>query len=216
MSRAARIVLKVVIVLAALVGFFYLFLRSAASVRSEPYVIERAYTQPWTLDIDTRAAGGGAILVARPPQDFGGRLFTQVFTRMMESLSGTVKAGVPLVMGGEYDQALARHWTPQALLDAARSAGLGADAFTPVCVAVRRISEPGRTRQLYFVIFESPAFVEFRARLGQGLDERPVSGFDPASLSPVLILGSTEADFDRWLPIAAIAERDCVAPIVVK
>jgi hypothetical protein len=199
-----------------LAGFLYLFLRSAASVRSEPYVIERAYTQPWTLEIETPAVGGTVILVARPPQDFGSRLFTEVFRRMMESLSGPDRTGVPLVLRGEYEQALAGRFTTQALLDAARSAGLGASAFTPVCVAARRTSEPGRTRQVYFVMFESPAFVEFRARLGRGLDGRPVSGFDPASLSPVLILGSTEPDFDRWLPIAAVADRDCVAPIAVR
>ena len=215
-SRATRILVRIAIVLAALAGFMYLFLRSAESVRTEPYVVERKHMEPWTLEIEAPATTGSAILVARPPQDFGGRLFDQIFLRMMESLEGSPRAGVPLVLRGEYDQALADRYTPQALLDAARTAGVGSSAFTPVCVAVRRISEPGRTRQVYFVVFESPAFVQFRAWIGRDLKGLPAERFDPASLSPVLILGGSEGDLGRWLPIAATAEIDCVAPSKVK
>jgi hypothetical protein len=215
-GSATRILVRIAIVLAALAGFLYLFFRSAESVRSEPYVLERQHTAPWTLALDAVTLASAPMLVARPPQDFGGELFNQIFMRMMESLKGSVMAGVPLVLRGEYDLSLAGPYTPDALLEMARTAGLDRGAFTPVCVATRRVSEPGRTRQVYFVIFESPAFVDFRARIGRALDGVAATRFDAASLSPVLVLGGTEADFDRWLPIAASADRDCVAPIRIE
>ena len=207
--------MKIVIVLVALAGFFYLFRQSIDSVRSEPYVIERRHTEPWTLAIASAAALTSPILVARPPEDFGSRLFDQIFERAMESMKGSFGGGVPLVLRGEYERSLAGRYTPEALLELARAAGLDRAAFTPVCVSIKRVSEPGRTRQLYYVIFESPAFVEFRARLGREAAGPASPSFDPASLSPILIVGGTEGDFDRGLPIAAAADRDCVAPIAV-
>lgn len=213
-SAVTRTLAKVAIVFIVLAGGLYLFLRSARSVRSEPYTIERRHTEPWTLAIETATTATSPLVVVRPPQEFGSRLFNQIFMRMMESLRGSAGSGVPIVLRGEYESALAGRYTPEALLAAARAAGLET-AFTPVCVAVRRISEPGRTRQLYFAIFESPAFVAFRERLARDLDGLASARFAPASLSPVLILGGTEADFDRWLPIAASAASDCVAPIAI-
>ena len=80
---------------------------------------------------------------------------------------------------------------------------------------MRRISQPGMTRQMYFVVFDAPAVVAFRQQLAR--DARTTPGgatFDPAVLSPVLIVAATDADFDPWLPIQA-TEADCVAPIIV-
>jgi hypothetical protein len=209
------VLVKIVIVLAALAGFFYLFRQSIDSVRSEPYVIQRQYTEPWTLAIESATTATSPILVARPPEDFGSRLFDQIFERAMESMKGSFGGGVPLVLRGEYEQSLAGRYTPEALLELARAGGLDRTAFTPVCVSIKRVSEPGRTRQLYYVIFESPAFVEFRARLGREVAGQSSPAFAPAALSPVLIVGGTEGDFDRWLPIAAAADRDFVAPIAI-
>lgn len=205
---------KVLIALIALAGFFYLFRRSIESVRSEPYVIQRQHTEPWTLATASATSLTSPIVVARPPADFGSRLFDQIFERAMESMKGTSGAGVPLVLRGEYERSLAGRYTPESLLEMARAAGLDRTAFTPVCVAIKRVSEPGRTRQLYYAIFDSPAFVEFRARLGREAGPSTPS-FDPAALSPILIVGGTEGDFDQWLPIAASADRDCVAPIKI-
>ncbi len=207
--------MKVLIALIALAGFFYLFRRSIDSVRAEPYVVQRQHTVPWTLATASATSLTSPILVARPPEDFGSRLFDQIFERAMESMRRKSGAGVPLVLRGEYERSLAGRYTPDALLEMARAAGLDRTAFTPVCVSVKRVSEPGRTRQLYYAIFDSPAFVEFRARLGREAGPSNPS-FDPVALSPILIVGGTEPDFDQWLPIAASADRDCVAPIAVK
>jgi hypothetical protein len=197
-------------------GFLYLFLRSAQSVRSEPYLIEQQYLAPVTLTLQTPVTSTSPMLVLQPPQQFGSRLFNQVFSRMMESMKGSAADGVPVILGGEYERALAGRYTPQELLEAAQAAGLDSTDFTPVCVAVRRVSEPGLAQQAYFVIFEWPALVEFREQVAREIETLPTAGaFDAASLSPVMIIAATDVDFDRWLPISARAVSDCIAPIGV-
>ncbi len=211
-----KALVKVLAALLVLGGFFYLFLRTAEDVRSAPYTVARAHLQPWTLSLESATRSTSPILVVRPPQELGGGLFSQVFQRMMESMKGSTGSGVPLVLRDEYELALAGRHTPQSLLEAARAAGLESASFTPVCVAMRRISEPGLTRQLYFVIFDAPAVVQFRQQLGRELQGSPGPGvFDPAALSPVLLIGGSDAEFGSWLPIQADVDRDCLAPIVI-
>ena len=211
-----KLLVKLVVVVAVLAGFLYLFLHTARDVRSEPYATSRQHLEPWTLSIETATRSTSPMLVVRPPQEFAGGLFSQVFQRMMESMKGTTGSGMPLVLRDEYELALASHYTPEALLQAARAAGIESSPLTPVCVAVRRISEPGLTRQMYFVVFDAPAVVAFRQQLAKELQSAPgFSTFDPAALSPVMIIGASDADFDRWLPIQANGEADCVAPITI-
>jgi hypothetical protein len=210
-----KLLIKLVVVVAVLSGFLYLFLHTAKDVRSEPYTTQRQHLQPWTLSIETATRSTSPMLVVRPPQEFAGGLFSQVFQRMMESMKGTSGGGMPLVLRDEYELALAGRFTPEALLEAARAAGIESSTMTPVCVAVRRISEPGLTRQMYFVIFDAPAVVAFRQQLAKELQAAPTAVFDPAALSPVMIIGGSDAEFDRWLPIRADADVDCVAPITI-
>jgi hypothetical protein len=72
------------------------------------------------------------------------------------------------------------------------------------------------TRQLYFVVFNAPAFGRFREQIGALRDGGAVSSadFDPAALSPVLIIAASEPTVGRWLPLRANVDIDCVAPIV--
>jgi hypothetical protein len=210
-----KIVIRIAIALAALAGFLFLFLRSAQNVLSEPYVVARQHTEPWTLAVDTAALPSSPLVVARPPPQFGRELLGQIFSRMRESLRGARDAGVPVILRAEYALSLAGRYTPQDLLDAARAAGLESAAFTPVCVAVRRISEPGLTRELYFVIVESPAVLQFRRQIAASLDPQAAATFDPASLSLLLMIGGTDVNFERSMPTSATAEADCVAPIEI-
>lgn len=212
-----KLLIRIVIVLAVVAGFFYLFLRSAQNVRSEPYVVERQHLAPWTLAIESAPTSTSPLLVVRPPQQLGSGLFSQIFSRMMESMKGSAGAGMPIVLRDEYRIALAGRYTPVELLDAARASGLESAQFTPRCVAVRRVSEPGVTRQMYFVIFDAPEVVRFRQQLaGEIAGASGATAFDPSSLSPLLIVGASEDDFDRWLPLSADAEVDCVAPIALE
>jgi hypothetical protein len=211
-----KLLVKILLVLVVFAGFLYLFLHTAQDVRSEPYTAQRQHLQPWTLAGELATQSTSPILVVRPPQEFAGGLFSQVFQRMMESLKGTTTSGMPLVLRGEYELALAARYTPDALLEAARAAGVESSPPTPVCLAVRRVSEPGLTRQMYFVIFDAPAVVEFRQQLARSLEGTTAAAmFDAAALSPVMIIGATDAEFDRWLPIQANAAADCVAPISI-
>jgi hypothetical protein len=83
-------------------------------------------------------------------------------------------------------------------------------------MAQRRISGPGITRQVYFVRLDWPAFNAFRQQVAQQMRAGGGSGFDPAALSPILIVAASDAAFSRWLPLRAEAEDDCLAPMAVK
>ena len=211
-----KLLVKLVIGVLVLTGLAYLFVRTASDTRSEPYQVQRQQLSGWTLALEESGGPSSPLLVLRPPQDLGGDLFRQVFTRMMESMKGSGVADVPIVLRQEYELALAAKYTPAELFDAARAAGLESAAFAPRCVAVRRISEPGLTRQVYFVLFDAPAFGQFREELRRALGGSASSVmFDPAGLSPVLIVGASDASLDRWLPLRADAAADCIAPITV-
>ena len=87
----------------------------------------------------------------------------------------------------------------------------------PRCLAYRRVSEPGVTRQLYFVLFDAAAFERFREQIAAlpASSAVPASAFDPAALSPVLIIGASDSAFNRWLPLRADPKTDCLAPITI-
>ena len=132
------------------------------------------------------------------------------FASAMESMNTPGTSSIPIVLHGEFDRGLAGRMTPGELLDAARAAGLESAPHELRCLAHRRSSEPGLTRQTYFAIVESPAIAGFReqlARTGQG-------AFDAAALTPIMFVGASDAAFHRWLPIRA-GDADCVAPIQI-
>ena len=70
-------------------------------------------------------------------------------------------------------------------------------------MAYRRISEPGVTRGVYFILFDAPAFGRFRQQVSEELRRAGGDGslFDPVALSPVLIIAAIDDDFGRWMPI---------------
>jgi hypothetical protein len=81
----------------------------------------------------------------------------------------------------------------------------------------RRVSEPGSTRSLFFIVYDAPAFGEFRQALAAQLRSTgDQSAFDPAALSPALIVASTDENFGRWLPLDVNPEVDCMAPIEIQ
>jgi hypothetical protein len=82
----------------------------------------------------------------------------------------------------------------------------------------RRVSEPGATRGVYFLLFDAPAFTRFRQQLLErlGAARGNASLFDPAALSPVLIVAALDGDFGRWMPLRADPDVDCLAPVEVQ
>jgi hypothetical protein len=211
-----RALIKTVVIVAALGVLGFLFVRSAQNVRSEPYEIARARLSGWTLAIDPSPNEAGVLLGLQPDKQTAAMLFGQVFSRTGESLSGPVPAAIPLVLQGEFDRAKAGALTAGALLASAREAGLASSAFEPRCMAHRRISEPGLTRQVYFVRFDWPAFAAFRRQAAQQMRAAGGSGLDPAALTPLMIVAGSDAAFGRWLPLRAESADDCLAPMAIK
>lgn len=208
-----KVLIRIVIALLVVAGFSWLFLRTARDTRSEPYLVDRTHLQRWTIQIEPEGGSSSPMLVARPPQELSAGLFQQIFSRMMESMRGSTGAGVPLILRGEYELSLAGSQTPQSLVELARAAGLEGADLTPRCMAVRRISQPGLTRQLYYVLFDSPAFQRFRDEVARASNGTAAIPFDPAALAPIMIVAATDAAFDSWLPIGANASADCIAPV---
>lgn len=212
MMAARRSLVRAMIAIAVLGGFAYLFVRSARGTRETAYTVNPAHLRNWTLALESAPLPASPILVLRTPQELGAALFKQVFARGMESLSAPATPAVPLLLRSEFDSAFADRLRPAALLEAARAFGVESAPFTPRCLAYRRVSDPGVTRQVYFLLFTAPAFSRFRQHLGS-LPEAAGGTFDAAAMSPVLLIGASDDSFNRWLPLRANPEADCVAPI---
>ena len=209
-----RTVIKVAVGLMVLGAVGVLFVRSAQNVTSEPYEVGRDRLTGWTLVVNAPPAGSGAVLALQPQRELEAGLFAQVFKRSGESLAGPAPAEMPLVLQGEFDRAVAGTLTPDALLAIARDAGLGSSAVQPRCMALRRISEPGIHRQVFFLRFDLPAFAEFRRRVAERVRGAGGSGaFDPDALSPLMIVAASDGAFSSWLPLRPVAADDCLAPI---
>jgi hypothetical protein len=211
-----RALIKTAIIVAAVAVFAWLFVRSARNTRSEPYEMAGRRLDGWKLVIDTSPSPTGVLLGLQPDKETAAVLFGQVFARSGETLSGPVPAAMPLVLQSEFSAARAGSLTAEALLGSARASGLESSRFVPRCMAQRRISEPGITRQLYFVRFEWPAFELFRQRVAEQMRASGGSGLDPAALSPILIVAGSDAMFSRWLPLPSQDVDDCLAPVALK
>ena len=198
------------IALAAIAVLGYLFINSLETARSAPYTIARAHLGKWTLVLEAAESANAPLLSARTDPELVASLFRQLFQRAMESMSAPVTSTIPIVLRGEFDRGLAGRMTPDDLLAAARAAGLESASHEPRCLAHRRLSEPGLTRQTYFAMVESPSITGFRQQLARSGG----AAFDAAALTPVMFVGASDASFQRWLPIRA-EPADCVAPIEV-
>jgi hypothetical protein len=209
-KKPSRVLVRVAIALAAIAVLGYLFIHSLETTRSEPYTVERAQLGKWTLVLEPAEEPNAPLLSARTVHELVASLFRQLFNRAMESMDTPATSSIPIVLHGEFDRALAGRMTPGELLAAARKAGLESAPHEPRCLAHRRISEPGATRQTYFAIVESPSIAGFREQLAR----TGAAGFDAAALTPVMFVGASDPAFHRWLPIRA-ADADCVAPIQI-
>jgi hypothetical protein len=212
-----KTLLKVAIGLVALGVFVVLIVRTAQSTRAEPITIERQDLMGWRLALTPDDGQLGSLLSITPPGEFLPPLSRELFARIGESLHYPPGA-MPVVLRSEFERSMAGTLTPEGLLAAAREAGLEGAMFQPRCMARRRISEPGRVRTVYFLLFDFPEFRRFRDQVGQQLRAaaRDASLFDPAALSPVVIAADLEGNFSGWLPLQADPEADCFAPILVE
>jgi hypothetical protein len=199
------LIVKVAAGLVALSVFGLLFMQSLQDARTAPYTVEPQHLRNWTLALEPASSATEPLLVLRPAAELAGALFRQVFARAMESLNAPVAPAIPIVLRGEFDRVVGDQLTQEALLAAARAAGLEAAAITPTCLVHRRISDPGITRQAYFLSFDAPAIGQFRQQLG----------LDASELSPILFVAGAGSDFNSWLPQRVSGDADCLAPVSI-
>ena len=202
---------KVAVALVAFAVLGYLFVNSLESTRTEPYSVSRAQVGPWELVLEPAEGYTAPLLSVRTDTKLVADLFTQMFNRTMESINRPETASIPIVLHGEFDRGLAPRMKPGELLAAARAAGLETASHELRCLAHRRISEPGMTRQAYFAMVDSPSIVAFRAQLASPGETE----FDAASLTPIMFVGTSDPAVHRWLPLRA-TDADCVAPIEIR
>lgn len=210
--------IKIAVGLVLVVVFGFLFVRSAMNVAAEPYIIARGGLAGWTVALDPAAGTTGVLLALWPPATLAPPLFNQIFGRSGTSLNGPNRVAMPVVLQDEFDRALAGTFAPDALVALARESGLESIQPKPLCMAWRRLSEPGLTRELFFLRFEHPAFGEFRRQIATRV--RATGGnatsFDPTSLAPVVIMAASDANFRSWLPLGGDATQECVASTVIQ
>ncbi len=181
---------------------------------AEPYTVQPADLRGWTLAFEDSAGPRAPFLVLRGTAAVVGDLSHQLFKRTMESLSSPAGATIPLLLRGEYERSFAARVTPQQLLAIARNAGLGVGPLVPRCLGRRRVSDVGSTRQLFFLLFDLPAFAQFRHELSAlAVVGQSGTGFDPAAMSPAMVVAMVQSTEDQWLPIAADAAVDCQTPV---
>jgi hypothetical protein len=212
-----KILLKVMIALVAVAVLAVLVVRSARSTEAQRFTIARQHLAGWTLTLTPDGDALDSLLSITPKAELMPPLARDLFARTGESLHYP-PAAMAVVLRREFQRAIAGVLTPQALLDAARQAGLESATFQPRCMARRRISAPGVLRGVYFLLFDLPQFTQFREQVAQRL--RAAGGdpsqFDAAALSPVLIAAGLDGSFSGWLPLRADPEADCFAPVVVE
>jgi hypothetical protein len=212
-----KTLLKVIIALVAVAVFAVLVVRSARNTLAQPFTIARQHLTEWTLALTPDDDALDSLLSLTPKAEMMPPIGRELFVRMGESLHYPPPA-MPVVLRSEFQRAIAGVLTPEALLDAAREAGLESATFQPRCMARRRISAPGVLRGVYFLLFDLPQFAQFREQIAQRL--RAAGGdaslFDPAALSPVLIAAALDGRVSGWLPLLADPDVDCFAPVVVE
>jgi hypothetical protein len=200
MKRSA--VIKLVAGLGAIAVFGLLFMRSLRDTTATAYTAEREHLRSWTLVLQPAARPNDPLLSLQPVPELASGLFRQVFARTMESLTAPEAPAVPVVLRGEFDR-LANRPPEDSLLAAGRAAQLETAPIALRCLVHRRVSEPGGTRQVFFVLADAPSIASFRTQLG----------LDPAALSPVLFIAGSSPDFSSWLPQQVDAAADCLAPV---
>lgn len=211
-TRRSSTLIKVFVLVLVIGGAGVLFVRSLDDTRSEPYAVRAESLTGWTLMADESAPADRPLVLLSPPPEMPMRLFRQVFARAGESLSTPNAPGIALVLAGELRDVPV---SVDELLTLAREAGLERARLTARCMGYRRESQPGSTRQLYFVWFDVPEFGAFRQALLDRVRAEGGSSFDAGALSPVMMLAAAP-DFTRWMPIVVDNEKDCVAPVEVE
>ena len=198
--------------LAALLVVPWLFLRTLQDTIAAPYSAPEGSLSGWTLVLAD--PGRPAVWAAglQPPDLFRAGLFDQLFDRTMASMTSPVDDVLPIVLASELRGGPAAGLSPEAIRRAADEAGLERARLQAVCMAVKRETFAGRTREFFFVVFDVPEVEAFRRRLG----ELAGAGVGPDMLGPldlILPIAGSDTAFTGWWPVVVDRELDCQAPV---
>ncbi len=172
-----------------------------------------AVLEKWTL---VTSDGTDPWMVAmKPPETLTASLFAEASRRAGRPLVPPAHPGLPLVLRTEFDEGLQGVYGTDSVLRIARESGVETSTFEPVCLAHQTLSRAGERIELYFVPFASEAFTKVRTDLVPAQPEHGGIGiYEPSTLIPALIVGSTGTDADGWWPLAFDQTRDCEAPVI--
>ena len=191
----------------------WLFLKTARDTIAAPYAVDEAMLTGWKLVLTDPGQPGLSVLGLQPPPSLVPGLFDQLFMRTMESMMSPSGDILPVVLRSEFQSGLRGVLAPDALLQAARGAGLEEARLEAVCMGVKREPFVGRSRQIYFVLFEAPVVAAFRQELGRVAAKGGASGvFAAAPFDLVLPIGGSDG-FARWFPMAVDRAGDCQARV---
>jgi len=207
-NKTSRLALAALILVAA-AGAWRLWLQRGDA---GPITIPPEALSGWTL-----VASDGTdpwIVGIRPPDALTSTLFREASRRAAGTLVAPPHPALPLVLRSEFDEGLQGVYGTDSVLRIARDAGIENDAFAPVCLAHRTADGPSGRAELYFVPFTSTAFNTMRVDLVPAQPEHAGIGvYEPGTLTPILIVGASDSNFDRWWPLPFDESSDCEAPL---
>jgi hypothetical protein len=197
-------------VLLAVVGWFV-----ATSFWSRrPYSVSETALSGWK--VVPGPPGDAAVVALQPPPQLSADLFRQVSARTKEALVAPEQPLIPLVLLDEYSDSLQGVLSVDDIIGIAEGSGLDAARFEPVCVAERTGPRGGHDDQFY-VLFEAPAFVDFRQQLTPLFPEHAGGlAYEPGSLNMVLPVAATDQELARRAAAVINQQTECVAAISPK
>jgi hypothetical protein len=179
-----------------------------------PYSVDEAALSGWTLV--SSAPGDAAVVALQPPAQLSTDLFQQVSART-QSLTPPPRPSVPLVLESEYSESLQGVLGIDDILRVAREAGLEAARFEPICLGQQRESTAGASGRFFFVVFDAPAFDDFRQLLTPLHPEHAGTGdFDPRAVRLVLPVAAADTNVAQRWPTVTAQGVDCLATVNVK
>lgn len=206
--RPARITAAVLIIgLSVAFGWWWIH-----RTDSRPFRIDESMLTGWTL-VTTDGTDPWVVGI-RPSDALITSLFKEVSRRAGKTLVAPPHPAVPLVLRSEFEEGLQGVYGVDSVTRIAKGAGIDGRSFAPVCLAHRVANTSAGRAEVYFVPFESVPFNQMRVDLLPAQPEQAGVGiYDPATLTPVLIVAASDAAFDRWWPLVFDREHDCEAPL---
>jgi hypothetical protein len=176
-----------------------------------PYHVAPAALSGWK--IVPGPPGDLAVVAMQPPAELSASLFQQVAARNKQPLAAPEKPLVPLVLQDEYADSLQGVLSIDDMIEVARGAGLDEAKFEPVCLAERTASRNGHREVELYVMFEAPAFADFRQQLTPLFPEHGGSvAYEPSAVHMMMPVAATDGDTARHPP-AGLPE--CIGRIEV-